>query len=75
MGKYEIDSSLPEFLQEAIEAFLIGKEKYEKGGYYQFDMDYCDLQTEINICEVEQLITSDEAWALREKYLGLERCN
>lgn len=69
-----IDSTLPQFLRESIEAFLIGKEKYESGtGYYQFDMDYCDLQSDINVCEVEQLITSEEAWKLREHYLGLQK--
>ena len=51
-----------------------GKEKYEKGtGYAEFDMDYCDLQTDINVCEVEQMITSEEAWRLREQYLGLQK--
>lgn len=74
MNQYNIDSTLPPFLQESIKNFLIGKEKYEKGGYHEFDMDYCDLQTDINVCEVEQMITSDEAWELRELYLGLQRC-
>lgn len=74
MEKYSIDSTLPKFLRESIEAFLVGKEKHESGmGYSEFDMDYCDLQTDINVCEVEQMITSDEAWALRERYLGLQR--
>ena len=71
---YGIDSTLPDFLKKSIEAFLIGKEKYESGtGYSEFDMDYCDLQTDINVCEVEQMITSDEAWILRERYLGLKK--
>jgi hypothetical protein len=48
-------------------------EKMEKGGYFEYDMDWDDLYSTINICEVEQLITPDEAWNLREKYLGLER--
>lgn len=70
----KIESTLPKSLKDAISVFLIGKEKYESGiEYHEFDMDYCDLQTEINICEVEQMITSDEAWYLRGKYLGLER--
>lgn len=69
--EFKIDSTLPKFLRESIKAFLIGQEKYERGGYYQFDMDYCDLQSDINVCEVEQMITSDEAWELRERYLGL----
>ena len=69
-----IDSTLPDFLKKSIAAFLIGKEKYESGtGYSEFDMDYCDLQTDINVCEVEQMITSDEAWILRERYLGLQK--
>lgn len=70
----KIESTLPVSLRESIHAFLKGKEKYESGmGYHEFDMDYCDLQTEINICEVEQMITLEEAWYLRRKYLGLER--
>lgn len=74
MEKFEIDRTLPQFLRESIEAFQIGKEKYESGiGYSEFDMDYCDLQTDINVCEVEQMITSDEAWQLRKKYLGLQK--
>lgn len=74
MEKIEMDSTLSKFLRESIEAFLIGKEKHENGiGYSEFDMDYCDLQTDINVCEVEQMITSDEAWRLREKYLGLQK--
>lgn len=69
-----IESTLPEPLREAVTAFLAGKEKYESNvGYHEFDMDFCDLQTEINVCEVEQMITSDEAWYLRRKYLGQER--
>ena len=74
MEMCKIDSSLPEFLKESIRAFLLGKEKYEKGtGYAEFDMDYCDLQTDINVCEVERMITSEEAWRLREQYLGLQK--
>lgn len=74
MEKYCTKSTLPLFLRESINAFLAGKEKYESGiGYTEFDMDYCDLQTDINVCEVEQLITSEEAWILRERYLGLQK--
>lgn len=74
MEKYCTDSALPLFLRESINAFLEGKEKYESGvGYTEFDMDYCDLQTDINVCEVEQMITPEEAWQLRERYLGLQK--
>lgn len=74
MGKNHTNSTLPQFLRESINAFLVGKEKYESGmGYTEFDMDYCDLQTDINVCEVEQMITPEEAWQLRERYLGLQK--
>jgi hypothetical protein len=73
LKKQEIDSTFPEILKESIKAFVIGMEKMEKGGYFEYDMDWDDLYSTINICEVEQLITPDEAWNLREKYLGLER--
>lgn len=74
MEKYCTNSTLPLFLRESISAFLVGKEKHESGiGYTEFDMDYCDLQTDINVCEVEQMITSEEAWELRERYLGLQK--
>lgn len=38
-----------------------------------WDCDFCDLQSSINVAEVENLITNDQAWYLREKYLGMEK--
>lgn len=38
-----------------------------------FDLYFCQLQTDINICEVENLISSEYAWQLREKYLGMSK--
>lgn len=74
MEQKDIDmKDFPPFLQESINNFVIGQEKYEKGGYYEFDMDYCDLQSSINICEVDRVISSETAWRLREKYLGLTK--
>ena len=32
-----------------------------------------DLQASINIAEVEQIISAEQAWYLREKYLRMER--
>ena len=31
------------------------------------------MQSDINAAEVDQMITSEQAWFLREKYLGLSR--
>ena len=38
-----------------------------------WDCLYCELQADINAAEVDQMITSEQAWFLREKYLGLSR--
>ncbi len=39
----------------------------------QWDCDWCDLNSDINVAEVEQEISSEQAWYLREKYLRMER--
>jgi hypothetical protein len=38
-----------------------------------WDCGYCGLQSDINVAEVEQLISPEQAWYLREKYLGLTK--
>lgn len=32
-----------------------------------------ELNSEINVCEVDDIISSDQAWYLREKYLGMRK--
>ena len=62
------------FLSDSIEAMKRAWEKIEHGEEYsEWDCDFCDLQSSINVAEVEQAISPDQAWHLREKYLGLER--
>ena len=39
----------------------------------RWDCDYCNLQADINNAEVNQVISSEQAWYLREKYLRMER--
>ena len=41
--------------------------------YLRWDCDYCNLQSDINIAEVESLISSEQACYLREKYLRIQR--
>lgn len=41
--------------------------------YTQWDCDYCELQTDINNAEVNLMISEEQAWYLREKYLRIER--
>ena len=37
-----------------------------------WDCDYCNLQADINNAEVNQVISSEQAWYLRERYLRME---
>lgn len=68
------ECNLPAFLQLSIDNLKLGVEKREKGEeYFLYDCDYCELQSDINVAEVEGLISPDQAWFLREKYLHLER--
>ena len=40
-----------------------------------WDLDFCELQSDINVAEVDEQISSRQAWYLREKYLGINRNN
>ena len=72
LSYYEND--LPLFLVASIEAMKKAYRKIERGEeYYEWDCDYCDLQSSINVAEIEQIISPEQAWYLREKYLGLKR--
>lgn len=76
---YPVDDSylecgLPPFLQESIQAMVEAWKKLDSGEQYlRWDCDYCSLQSDINSAEVNQLISTEQAWYLREKYLRLER--
>ncbi len=49
-------------------------DRMDKGSYdTQWDCDWCDLNSDINVAEVEQEISSEQTWYLREKYLRMER--
>jgi len=43
------------------------------GKYTQLDLDYDEVNSCINTAEVGQRISSEQAWYLREKYLGIKR--
>ncbi|MBE5968815.1 MAG: hypothetical protein E7242_01130 [Lachnospiraceae bacterium] len=69
-----VEEMLPSFLKESIDKFVEGKMKSEADkSYMQFDCDYCELQSDINVAEVEGIISSEEAWNLRKKYLGINK--
>lgn len=69
-----LECGLPDFLNESIQAFVEGCNKSKNGeNYSKLDCDFCLLQSDINVAEVEQLISSKQAWYLREKYLGISK--
>ena len=43
------------------------------GKDYHWDIAWCDLNADINAAEVNQEITPEQAWYLREKYLRMKR--
>lgn len=68
-----LEQELPKYLKSSIEQMKEAWEKKANGDYLNWDCDYCELQSDINIAENEGDITSEQAWYLREKYLRLER--
>lgn len=71
---YDSDTGLPPFLQDSIRAMSHAWKKIDNGEeYLHWDCDYCELRSDINSAEVTQVISSEQAWYLREKYLRMKR--
>lgn len=62
-----MEYGLPDWLVESIKTYTEGIDSSIA------DCLYCELQSDINVAEVEQLVTSAQAWHLREKYLGIKK--
>lgn len=72
--KNYLECGLPEYVQESLEAMKKSWEILDNGGKdIRWDCYWCELNADINSAEVEGLITSEQAWYLREKYLRMER--
>lgn len=72
--KSYLEHDLPPFLAESVAAMKAAWEKLERGEKYtMWDCDFCQLQSDINNAEVNLVITPEQAWYLRETYLGIER--
>lgn len=63
--KIEYERNLPEFLQEGIEK--LKKSKRHKDSFY--DCYLMEVNSSINVCEVEHIISSNQANYLRNKFL------
>lgn len=72
--KRYMECGLPEYLKVSIENMQKAWAIEDAGGKdYHWDIAWCDLNADINYAEVEQLISSEQAWYLREKYLRMKR--
>lgn len=72
--KSYLECGLPDFLEESIDKMVCAWSKLDSNKPYTlWDCDFCNLQADINYCEVEELISSEQAWYLREKYLRQKR--
>ena len=68
------ECGLPQYLQDSIENMKKSWEIIDSGKKdYHWDIYWCELNADINSAEVENLISSDQAWYLRRKYLRMER--
>lgn len=69
-----LECSLPSFLQESLDQMKRTWDRIDSGEeYMRWDEDYCTLQSDINCAEVDQQITTEQAWYLREKYLRMKK--
>lgn len=73
IDKRYLECELPKFLVKAIEQMKVSWEKDDNGEPSDWGDDFCELQSCINVAEVEQIISSDQADYLREKYLRIRR--
>lgn len=68
------EKGLPPYLQASIDAMLGSWMKKDAGEKdLHWDLNWCDLNADINHAETEQEISPEQAWYLREKYLRMER--
>ena len=72
--KTYLECDLPGLLPSLIEQMQASWNRLDRGEEdLLWDCYYCELQSTINSYEVNDLISEEQAWYLREKYLGMER--
>lgn len=69
-----LECGLPLYLQTSLENMKKSWELEDRGTKdYHWDLYWCELNADINAAEVDQTISSEQAWYLRKKYLRMER--
>ncbi|MEG1847049.1 MAG: hypothetical protein RRX92_09685 [Lachnospiraceae bacterium] len=67
MEKNLLEYELPDFLRDSIDMYEKNKDSS------LWDCYYCELQSNINIAETEDLISEEQAWYLRNEYLKIKK--
>lgn len=72
--KSYLECGLPPYLQTSLDRMIQSWQIIDSGGSDNYwDLYWCELNADINSAEIEQEITADQAWYLREKYLRMKR--
>ena len=73
-SKRYLECGLPKYLQSSIKRMINSWEIIDRGEKdYHWDMYWNELNADINSAEVEQEISAEQAWYLRENYLRMQR--
>lgn len=73
-SKEYLECDLPTYLQASLETMIASWKRIDSGQKdYRWDLYWCELNADINAAEVEQEISAEQAWYLREKYLRMRR--
>ena len=66
------ERGLPPYLQISLENMIKSWEIEDSGQRdMHWDIYWCELNADINSAEVDQIISSEQAWYLRKKYLRM----
>lgn len=69
-----LEKGLPPYLYDSITAMVNSWNIIDSGDKdLHWDIFWCNLNADINSAEVEQEISSEQAWYLRKKYLRMEQ--
>lgn len=74
MDNSYLECDLPEPLNEILENWKKTQKLIEEGNRpTTWDLDYEELNSEINSCYADDIISERQAWYLKEKYLGIKK--
>lgn len=74
VDKEYLEYNLPPYLQISLDEMKKVLKQMQEGCTPPYwDDTFCELQSNLNVAEVEGDISSKQAWYLRENYLGIKK--